>query len=391
MALNPAQALEERFTQARYLVNQWRILGWALGTTYQGWIKALVKVSPRLLRAIATHLRLEVRRVAGDHWKLGRWVVMGVDGSKFDLQRTAKLLDSFGRAGKKACRPQAFLTTVLHLTTGLPWDARIGWAGASERSHLLRMLRHLPADVLLVADAGFVGYPFWGRLQQSGRHFLVRVGSNVRLLTGLGYGFRQRGDLVYLWPDREARAGRPPLVVRLIRLHDGRREMCLITNVLDDKELSLQQAVDSYRLRWGIELWFRQLKQTAARRKLASAAPVQATLELAWLVVAMALLGLTGVEDARRRGAPPRALSPGATLNALRTLAQQPQLRGGLGTLRCRLGRCLRDPYLRRAPKVRQRWPHKKHDQPPGLPKITEATEAQVAAAQELWRKLLVA
>jgi hypothetical protein len=384
MALDQAQSLAGRFASARRLVNSWRLLPRAVGATYQGLIKAVSQASPRLLRAIADHLRQQIPAVAGKHWQLGPWVLIGADGSKFNLPRTRALLDAFGSAGKRASSPQAYLTTLLHLTTGLPWDARIGWGKASERGHAMRMLARLPANVLLVADAGFVGYPLWSLLQQRGLHFLIRVGANVRLLSGLGYAVRESDGLVYLWPDKDRKAGRPPLVLRLIRLHDGRKEVCLVTNVLDPKDLSDQLASRCYRLRWGVELWYRKLKQTAARRQLASRAPKQATLELAWLVVAMAVLGLMGVRDAVRRGQDPLALSPAGTLGVLRTLSVRPELRGGICTLRRHLGRCIKDNYARQAAKIRVRWAAKKRAQWPGAPKITDASAAQVAAAAKL-------
>jgi hypothetical protein len=384
MALDPSSSLAQRFASARRGVNAWRLRSRAVGSSYQGLVKALIKVSPRLLRAIGDHLRDQMPRLAGKHWKRGGWVLMGVDGSKFNLPRTQALLDSFGSAGKNHSGPQAYLTTLLHLSTGLPWDARIGRAAASERGHLKRMLKRLPPGALLLADAGFVGYPLWSLLQQRRQHFLIRVGSNVKLLKYLGYGFCQRAGLVYLWPDQERRAGRPPLVLRLIRLQDGRKQMCLISNVLEQAQLSDAQAADAYHLRWGIEWWYRQLKQTAGRRQLASRAPRQATLELAWLVVAMTLLGLMGVQDAIQRGRDPLTLSPAGTLRVLRTLALRPQLRGGLRTLRRMLGACVKDTFKREAPKTRVPWATKKREHPPGLPHITEPTPTQVAAAAQL-------
>jgi len=304
---------------------------------------------------------------------------------QFDLKRTADLEDRFGCCGKKHCGPQAYLTTLLHLTTGLPWAARIGRADSDERGHLRRLLRFLPPDALLVADAGFVGYPLWQHLIQRHVRFLIRVGANVNLLTELGWEVRTYAGVVCLWPAYARQRGQAPLVLRLIRVRDGRnREMCLVTNVLEAGELSVDQAVKAYRLRWGIELWFRQMKQTAARRQLASAAPCAATLELAWLVVALALQGMLGVHEAVRRGHDPLRLSPAALLQVWRALAGQPGLRGGRRTLRRRLGPCLKDGYQRKAPKVRKPWPAKKRDHPPGVPKTTVATAAQVAAAPQL-------
>src|SRR5258708_22639843 len=48
------------------------------------------------------------------------------------------------------------------------------------------------------------------------------VGSNVRLLRGLGYA-RERRGLVYLWPDKAAAKHLPPLVLRLVVVHDGKK------------------------------------------------------------------------------------------------------------------------------------------------------------------------
>lgn len=381
MALDQAQSLAGRFASARRLVNVWRLAPQAVGATYQGLVKAMRRASPRLLRAIGAHLRQQIPVVAGQHWQVGPWVLIGADGSKFNLPRTQGLVHAFGASGKRGGGPQAYLTTLLHLSTGLPWDAWIGRGRASERAHVRRRLARLPAATLLVADAGFVGYALWAQLQQQGLHFLIRVGANVRLLVRLGYGVRAFDDLVYLWPDQDRKAGRPPLVLRRIRLHDGRKEVCLVTNVLDPQQLDATQASRCYRLRWGIELWYRQLKQTAARRQLASHAPEQATLELAWLVVAMAVLGLMGVRDAIRRGHDPLALSPAAILGVLRVLSVRPELRGGLRTLRRSLARCVKDRYVRKAAKVRVRWAVKKREHPAGVPRITDATPTQVAAA----------
>ena len=86
---------------------------------------------------------------------------------------------------------------------------------------------------LVTADAGFVGYEYWKALLDSGRHLLIRVGANVRLLKGLGY-VREKDGLVYLWPDREAARDRPPLVLRLVVARGGRHPVYLVTSVLDE-------------------------------------------------------------------------------------------------------------------------------------------------------------
>jgi hypothetical protein len=44
-----------------------------------------------------------------------------------------------------------------------------------------------PAQALLVAAAGFVGYELWQTLRAAGHHFVLRAGANVRLLRQLGW------------------------------------------------------------------------------------------------------------------------------------------------------------------------------------------------------------
>ncbi len=139
-----------------------------------------------------------------------------------------------------------------HVGTGLPWDWRTGPTDSSEREHLGQMIESLPKGSLITADAGFVGYEYWKEIINSGRDLLVRVGSNVRLLKKLGYVREKRG-LVYLWPDQVAAKRMPPLVLRLVVVHEGRRPCYLVTSVLDHKQLSDKQVAQIYRLRWGIE------------------------------------------------------------------------------------------------------------------------------------------
>jgi hypothetical protein len=88
---------------------------------------------------------------------------------------------------KKATSPQLWLTLLWHVGSGLPWAWRTGPSGASERDHLVAMVPELPAQALIVADAGFVGYDFWQTLLTAGHHFVIRVGANVRLVHQLGW------------------------------------------------------------------------------------------------------------------------------------------------------------------------------------------------------------
>lgn len=342
-----------------------------------------MKVADDLLPAVQTHLRIMIRQVAKRHWSRNGWVAFAVDGTKIDCPRTVANETGFGTAGKAGCSPQQLLTTLWHMGTGLPWAWIIGRAAASERDHLRQLAALLPLEALLVADAGFTGFDLLSGLQQRGVYFLVRVGANVTLLRNLGYAVEQRGSTVYLWPTN--RRDRPPLVLRMIRVKPSRadtsaKSVVLITNVLDPDQLSDEQAAVFYQMRWGVEVFYRSLKQTLQHRTMRSAAPRQARIELHSALIGLLLMGLMSVSGIINRKCDPLNWSVALALRIVRG-----SLRGdgrARRTLLSNLGRALKDSYPRHSLKKAYQWAHKKRNPPPGEPRVRPATTREVRAAQ---------
>lgn len=385
MAWDVSPTLAQRFDCAREATRALWPGRKRVGATYQGYIKALTRRSPRLLRELESRLRQVIVRTLGTRWRMGKWVVMGVDGSRFDLPRTRANEQAFGCAARDKTGPQAWVTTLLHLPSGLPWCWKIGPGGGSERDHLRQMIRRLPSSTLLVADAGFCGYDLWRRLLAGGHDILIRVGGNVRLLRKLGCCVREHEGIVYLWPKEAQRCDHPPLILRLIRMHDGRGTIHLVTSVLDDGLLNDKRALDCYAMRWGIELWYRALKQTLDRRKMRSHAPVQAALELRWALLSMSLLGLLGARSLIEAGVCPRRLSFARCAAELRiTLRRLWDHRSSGMALERRLHAAVIDDYRRKAAKHARAWPHVKREKPPSCPLFIIASPAQIQHAQHL-------
>src|SRR5215208_981825 len=207
------------------------------GGSYGGFMSMLARHSARHLSLLAAALRRHVRELAqcSGCWTIDGWCAFGVDGSRIECPMSAANEQAFGIAGKNKTGPQQFLTTLFHAGSGLIWDFRRGDARSSERAHLLEMLDDLPAEALLLADAGFTGYDFLQQVQKGGRSFLVRVGSNVKLLLKLGWCCDERAGIVYLWPHKALRRRQEPMVLQLITLIDQRnRRIDLLCNVLDE-------------------------------------------------------------------------------------------------------------------------------------------------------------
>ena len=277
-----------------------------------------------------------------------------------------------------------WLTLLWHVGTGLPWAWRTGPSDSSERAHLQEMLPELPENSLITVDAGFVGYDFWKTILDSGRHFLARVGGNVALLKHLGYA-RQYEHTIYLWPDKAAKKNQPPLVLRLIVVHDGKHPVYLVTD-LTKSQLGNRQAATVYQQRWGIELFFRCLKQTFGRRKLRSRSAVNARLELDWSLVGIWCICLLGQRELAASGTNTMDLSPAMAINAYQSTLRDWRVRPDTPeeSLWNLLRGAVRDHYIRDSSKTSRNYPRKKKRRQVGHPTIRVATKQQMRAAKRL-------
>lgn len=411
-ATSDLPTLHARFGQARKIVT--KVFRWQLapGVSAQGFLKMLSQWQPDLLAALLPHLRRQLREGQPGQWETAGYVAIAVDGSRVAVARTKSLEARFApqrrprrrrrqrqpsasarRAPKrqaaaarhkKAASPQIWLTLLWHLGSGLPWAWRTGPSGASERDHLGVMVGELPAPALLVADAGFVGYEVWQPLLTAGHHFVIRVGANVRLLRQVGW-VRDHAQVVYVWPDEAARQRQPPLVLRLVVVHDGKQPVSLVTD-LPQSRLRDRQVATLYGARWGVEVFFRTFKQTFGCRKLRSRAARNAQLELEWSLVGWWCVCLLGQRELGRSGQKPTRLSPAAALHAFQGALREYRVRPATAaeTLWAQLRRARRDDYPRHVPKASRAYPSKKRRPPIGIPQIRLATEQQIAQAAAL-------
>ncbi len=357
------------------------------GRCLRGFLTRLRTSTARLLTVLVPALRKATRDVAGDVWQWGEWILLAVDGSRINCPRTASNERAFGCAGRKKTGPQQFLTTVFHVPTGLIWDWRRGPGDAAERTHLRTMIPNLPMHTLLPADAGFTGFDLLKALLAENKDFLIRVGANVTLLRKLGYFVREHDQIVYLWPQNRRR--QEPVVLRLIRLRDGRKQQCLLTSILGPRRLSDSHVAELYRLRWRVEVCFRSLKQTMGKRKMLSTSAENAKVELDWAVVGLWLLNLMGVGQAA--SVDRHRLRVAQALRAVRRWMRSPTARPPAGGLNQALRKALVDRYDRTSSKKARDWPHKKREKPPGVPKVRTATKAEVLKAQRIRCKVKAA
>lgn len=377
--------------------------------TYQGMMRALVRWTRDLLPLLWDRLHDLIQRAGREHFRIGKWLPLAVDGSRFTTPRTlsnerAFAAQHFGKGGraksrrrwknkkrrsKKLCapvKPQIWLTLIWHMGLKLPWCWRTGPSTSSERQHLAGMLEthKFPKNTLFCCDAGFVGYDLWNAILSADQSFLIRVGGNVRLLRNLGHS--QRGDgIVCLWPDAAARRLQDPIVLRLIELQGAKGTIWLVTNVLSERALSTASLARLYPLRWGVELQFRTVKQTFGRGKLRSRNGQNALVELDWSLIALTLVQLLAVREQVKIAEPPEHTSVAAALHAIRYAMEnwQEPVHGKDG-LNSQLRNATKDTYQRVSTKT-SRY-QKNYKDPPSAKKpiIQPATERQRRAYRQL-------
>lgn len=393
--------LGERFRTVRKIVFRLWEGQHQLATSYQAFMKVLRRWTDELVMLLQKALQGRMQAMLSEQWCWAGWVMFGVDGSRIDLPRTRSHEQAYStirkkrrgknrkgqqlktKDAKKANSPQLWLTTMWHAGTGLPWDWRSGPADSSERAHMRQMLGGLPAGALVAADAGFVGYEGLKDILDGGRQVLLRVGANVRLLKKLGC-VRESAGTVYLWPDREAQRGNKPLVLRLVIAAGGKHPVYLVTSVLSPRQLTDRQVVQLYARRWGIELFYRHLKQTFQRRKLLSQSAENARVELVWSLVGLWAMALYALVEANQQNIPPERLSFAQLLLAFRRTLRDYLHPTEKGQRLCqRLRQAVIDSYVRKN-KSSRNYPRKKQEKPPGAPMFLTASQKQVRQAAAL-------
>lgn len=243
-----------------------------------------------------------------------------------------------------------------------------------------------PDRTLFCGDAGFIGYPLWSCILHGGFQFLVRVGANVSLLAESAEFQPQQDGLVLCWPKAMRQAGQPPLRLRLVKVPLGKTTAWLLTSILDPRELTVRQMVRLYKMRWGVEVEFRGLKQTLHRAKLRCRNDRRLLAELDWSILAMAIAELFALNaqlskqerrKSRKKPPPPdpakRSLAK--TLRALRhCLRNFDEIPAPDDDLGARLRAAVTDSYQRKASKGARYRPPNPDKKPLGDPELRTMT-----------------
>jgi hypothetical protein len=351
------------------------------GASFTGFEKAVAKLPMPVLRALAAAIRGRMETIFGPRWKVGEFIPLGCDGTRQACPRTEELERRLGTFGKEGSSPMIWNTSIVHLTLGFPFCWRLGKGGkASERSHLMHMLRWLPAAALIVADAGYVGYDVTATMILSNVFFLIRMSSMATFYSEANEPLDEfREGIVYYWPKTQQNEGKPPIRGRLMRIHSccHKVDVWLFTNVEDPKKLSLETAGTCYRWRWENEGFFRTYKRTLKKVTLMSRTVREVHREAEASMIATQLLLCQGAlaMPVPQKGNLPVMCSPrGVLLEARRDISARKEPKE---PFRERIARAQRERRARTSAKQKREWPRRKSHTPPHPPVLLTLTEEQ--------------
>jgi hypothetical protein len=356
------------------------------GASFTGFDKAVAKLPMPILRTLAAAIRGRVGTVFGDRWKVGNFIPFGCDGTRQACPRSEELEKRLGTFGKEGSPPMIWNTSIVHLTLGFPFCWRLGKGGkSSERSHLMHMLRWLPAAAMIVADAGYVGYDVAATMIASGVFFLIRMSSNATFYSEADEPLDEfREGIVYYWPKTQQDGGKPPIRGRLIRIHSDRQKMdvWLFTNVEDTKQLSLETAGIFYRWRWENEGFFRTYKRTLKKVTLMSRTLRLVHREAEASMIATQLLLCQGAlaMPTPKKGTLPVMCSPrGVLLEMRRDISGRRQSKPFCE----RIAQAQREQRERTSAKQKREWPRRKPHAPPHPPILLRLPDDQKIKIQQ--------
>jgi transposase len=285
-----------------------------------------------------------------------------------------------------------------HMGLRLPWLWRLGPSNSSERAHVLEMIKSKKhaKNTLFCGDAGFVGYPLWSAIIENKGHFLVRVGANVSLLYDTpDYTLGKKG-IVLCWPKNQ-QSNALPLRLRLVKVRIGKLKVYLLTDVLDEKKLSPQLMAKFYKMRWGIEVEFRGLKQTLDYSKLRCRTEPRVLAELNWAIMAMAvaqLFALKEQSEKKRRKKNEKPFDPNKrslanTMRAIRQCIRKPDSISEEGEdLATLLRYAVHDDYERKRSKTARYRPPNPDKKKLGDPQLRTMTAKEKQTLRNMEAKL---
>ena len=253
--------------------------------------------------------------------------LLAIDGTTFTVADTEQNSKTFGRAKNQHGQSGYPLMRVVALCE-LGTHALLHWVTrgfrVGEQTLAARLLRHIPAASLVLADRNFHSYDLWEARKDAPWDLLIRIQSGPKFAKK--EVLPDGSFLSYVTPRRgkNKKARRIPVRVIAYQWIDDKgktHKSRLLTSLLDSTKDPASVLVELYHRRWEQELVFREIKGELKDRKTHVRAedPLRAMQELDGLLLGHYVLRTVILEAARKAKVAPVEISFEGTLRLILT------------------------------------------------------------------------
>jgi hypothetical protein len=231
--------------------------------------RARARLGPEPLKALFASVARPLATEATRGAFYGRWRLMAIDGTVFDVPDSPQNAERFGRPKthrtQRCAYPQVRMVALAECGTHAITTAALGPCTTSEPALARELFDHLGEEDLLLADRGFTGLELWRAASAGGADLLWRIRSHQVLPVREELPDGSYLSEIVAAEDHRKRAD--PEVVRVIEytLDDpGPPEQDapyrLITTVLDPDTAPATELAALYHQRWEFENTLDELK-----------------------------------------------------------------------------------------------------------------------------------
>jgi hypothetical protein len=160
----------------------------------------------------------------------------------------------------------------LNLIKGIPEEVNLSPAKEHDNPHALYE-DSIIENILYIMDLGYTDYDRYKELKDRGDHFVVRVKSNaiIKIIEDLSGKHPEYKGCNLSWVLKEEGGEELDVLVelsnglhiRLVRVWEEKanKYYTYLTTLTDNKKWKIQEIRDLYKLRWAIEILFRDIKR----------------------------------------------------------------------------------------------------------------------------------
>jgi Druantia protein DruA/Transposase DDE domain len=218
----------------------------------------------KLDEAVFKRANQKVLDAYADHASRYLWFghrLFATDGSKINLPHDL-VHSGYSTPAQTVHYPQGLLSCLYQLQSRLPFDFDLT-PGSDERESAIRHLEALHAGDVVVYDRGYFSYLMLYRHHERGLHAIFRLRENSGIAIDAFFANPEQTDIEISLPASTVALAQlrsqcpglnpPELKLRLLKYQIAGSVFCLGTTLMDPHRYPLQQFIDVYHGRWGIE------------------------------------------------------------------------------------------------------------------------------------------